>query len=94
MEGTMSQMFVEKPTEETLKDLGVNTWPIWQKEVSEYDWSYDQKETCYILEGKAEVKASDGQTISFGVGDLVVFNPGLTCVWKITEDIKKHYKFE
>lgn len=29
---------IEKPTPEKLKELGVERWPIWEKEVSEFDW--------------------------------------------------------
>ena len=35
--------------------LYVDDWPVWTKGVSEFDWTYDQKETCYIVEGKAIV---------------------------------------
>ncbi len=83
-------MKVRKPTDEEIKEAG--TWPIWEKEASEFDWEYDEKETCYILEGNATVTAEDGKTVSFGPGDWVVFEPGLKCVWKIDKPIKKHYK--
>ena len=29
---------IERPTQEKLKSLGVEEWPIWEKEVSEFDW--------------------------------------------------------
>lgn len=81
---------VEQPNQEKLDELGVKNWPIWEKEVSKFDWSYDQKETCYILKGKAEVETPDGK-VSFGKGDLVTFPEGMDCKWKILEDVKKHY---
>ena len=37
----MSEIKVEKPSEEKLKQLGVSQWPIWEKEVSKFDWYYD-----------------------------------------------------
>ncbi|MCK5450624.1 MAG: cupin domain-containing protein [Candidatus Omnitrophica bacterium] len=86
-------MKVEKPTEDILKKLNVDAWPVWEKEVSTFDWAYSEKEVCYILEGKAKVKAEDGDIIEFGVGDLVTFSSGLNCVWEIEENIKKYYKF-
>ncbi len=81
---------VEKPDQEKVEQLGVYHWPIWQKEVSEFDWHYDQKETCYLVEGKVEVETSNGK-VSFKKGDLVTFPQGLDCKWKIVEDVKKHY---
>ena len=71
----------------------VREWGIWEKEVSEFDWYYDEKETCYILEGEAEVADLNGNKIRFKKGDMVSFEQGLTCVWKITSPIRKHYRF-
>jgi uncharacterized protein len=83
---------VQKPTTETLKKLNVESWPIWTCEASEFDWHYDEKETCYILEGEVEVTFKEGKA-SFHKGDLVVFSEGLSCKWKIIKAVKKHYKF-
>ena len=63
------------------------------KEPSEFPWSYDVKETCLILEGKATVISADGLEISFAAGDLVTFEAGLECTWKIKETISKRYSF-
>jgi uncharacterized protein len=38
-----------------LEELGIFTWPIWEKEVSEFPWHYDEKEICYLLEGDVTV---------------------------------------
>lgn len=84
---------VEKPTEEKLLILKIRSWPIWEKEISEFPWSYDEKETCYILEGDVIVTPENGKPVSFGKGDLVVFSEGLKCRWKINKAVKKHYKF-
>ena len=81
---------VKKPTEEERKEA--ESWPIWEKEKSEFLWEYDEQETCLILEGKATVKTPEGN-IEFGAGDYVVFPKGLKCTWKIKEGIRKHYNF-
>ena len=83
---------VEKPDQKRLEELKVKQWPIWTKEPSTFDWHYDDKETCYILDGDVTVKTSDGET-SFGKGDLVTFPKGLDCVWNIKKGVKKHYQF-
>jgi len=79
---------------EKLEKLGVFNWPIWEKEVSEFPWSYDQKETCYFLDGKVEVTTEEGETVQMGQGDLVTFPQGTECTWKIKKDVKKHYKLD
>lgn len=82
---------IRKPTEEEVKIS--ESWPIWSKEISEFPWSYNEKETCLVLEGRAEVETSEGEKMDFGSGDFVVFPAGLECRWKIIEPIKKKYNF-
>ena len=74
--------------------LFVDDWPTWSKEVSEFDWEYDQTETCYILEGKAIVTPQGGEPVTIESGDLVTFPKGMKCRWQIVEAIEKHYTFE
>jgi uncharacterized cupin superfamily protein len=87
----MIKINIEKPTEKQLKELNVKSWPIWEKEKSKFSWLYDEMETCYILEGKANVKTKE-KTVTFGAGDLVTFPAGLECEWEILEDVRKRYK--
>jgi len=82
---------VEKPDEKKLEELGVKNWPIWEKEVSEFDWYYDTNETCYFLEGKVEVITENGEKVIIEKGDLVTFPKGLKCRWKVIEPVRKHY---
>jgi len=88
----MTDIQVHKPSEEELDELGIRSWPIWTCEPSTFDWHYDEKETCYLLEGQVTVKTDDGE-VSFGAGDMVVFPQGLSCVWQVSEGVRKHYKF-
>jgi uncharacterized cupin superfamily protein len=83
---------VEKAEPKKIESLGAKNWPIWAKEISEFDWHYDENETCYILEGDVTVETSEGE-VSFGKGDLVTFPKGLSCRWKIKKDVRKHYHF-
>ena len=81
---------IRKPTKKEIADA--ESWPIWEKEKSEFPWEYEIKETCLILEGKAIVKTTEGE-FAFGKGDFVEFPEGLHCIWKIKERVKKHYNF-
>ncbi|OGP71757.1 MAG: cupin [Deltaproteobacteria bacterium RBG_13_60_28] len=90
----MSRVKVEKnPGADRLQELGVTRWPIWTKEASEFPWTYDSQEVCYFLEGEVTVTCDDGETVSVGKGDLVTFPEGLSCTWKIGQDVRKHYRF-
>ncbi|MDX1795968.1 MAG: cupin domain-containing protein [Hydrogenovibrio sp.] len=89
----MSDITIESnPSQQTLTDLGVHNWSIWEKEASSFPWFYDTEEVCYLLEGDVTVTAN-GQTYRFGKGDLVTFPQGLSCEWKIHKAVKKHYLF-
>lgn len=89
---TDDRILIEKPTEERLSSLGVSGWPIWTKEVSQFDWHYDDRETCYLLEGLVTVTTERGE-VTFGAGDLVVFPKGLSCNWNVKQAVRKHYSF-
>ena len=89
----MSEIKVEKISQEKLKNLSVFSWPIWEKEVSRFDWHYDEMERCYFLKGNITVETKDGKKVNFGKGDFVTFPRGLDCVWDIKEDVRKHYNF-
>lgn len=90
---SLSIQIDRNPSPELLAQLGISRWPIWQKEVSEFPWTYDEQETCYFLEGEVIVTPVGGEPVQMGKGDLVTFPTGMSCSWKILTDVKKHYQF-
>jgi uncharacterized cupin superfamily protein len=84
---------IEQLTEEQMIEQGIDKWPIWTKEVSTFDWYYDETEKCYFLEGKVIVETDEGE-VEIKKGDFVTFPIGLKCTWKVLEPVRKHYKFE
>jgi len=60
--------------------------------VLKFDWYYDSEERCLIIEGEVRVDY-DGGSVYFGSGDCVVSHKGLSCVWKVSKPVKKHYVF-
>ena len=88
----MSEIKIEKPTQEKLKTLNVDNWSPWECEPSAFDWEYDLDETAYILEGKVKVKTPSGE-VEISKGDLVTFPKGLKCTWNVIQKIRKVYKF-
>ena len=67
--------------------------PIWQGDVSTFDWDYTQTETCLIIEGKVTVtdRPAGEDSVTLGAGDMVIFPVGLACVWEIEEGVRKYY---
>ncbi len=73
---------------------GVFAWPIWEKEVSTFPWTYEANETCYFLEGDVVVTPDGGEPVQMGKGDRVIFPAGMSCTWEIRAAVKKHYSFD
>lgn len=69
------------------------SWPIWEKEVSRFDWVYEGDEECLILEGEFSVETAD-EVYHIKAGDFVTFPDGLKCVWDIKVPVRKHYNFK
>jgi len=84
---------IKSLTQEEIQSLGVESWPIWTCEVSEFPWTYDETESCLILEGEVIVSTED-ETVTIKQGDFVVFPKGLSCKWNVLKPIRKHYIFE
>lgn len=91
----MDDITVEhNPPPAKLEVLGVDEWPVWEKEVSKFAWSYDTPETCYVLEGEFTVTPSGGEPMRFGAGDLVHFPKGMSCTWEVHAPVRKHYSLK
>ncbi len=71
---------------------GIKNWPIWECEPSSFSWQYDEKEICFILEGKATIETLKNNIYIIKAGDLVTFPKGLSCSWEINKSIRKHYR--
>lgn len=89
----VKDVIVKKPSAD--ETAACQAWPIWTGPVSRFDWDYTQTETCLIIEGSVTVtdRPENGDSVSFGPGDLVVFPVGLKCVWDIKEAVRKYYSF-
>ena len=79
--------------ENTIDELGIKKWPIWTCEVSSFDWTYDNQETCLLLEGNVTVTPDGGEPVRFCAGDLVTFPAGMDCRWVVHKAVRKHYRF-
>ncbi len=90
----MEQITVEhNPAPAKLEVLGVHSWPLWEKEISTFPWTYTEQERCYLLHGEVVVTPDNGQPVTLRKGDYVIFAAGLSCTWEIKQAVKKHYLF-
>ncbi len=90
----MSRINVKKPDATFLDQDHVFSWPIWEKEISVFPWTYESMEECYFLEGRVTVRDENtGESVTFGKGDFVTFPEGLSCTWTVQEPVRKHYRF-
>jgi uncharacterized protein len=82
------------PSQARLEELGILKCPTWSKEPSTFPWTYSSQETAYILEGEVTVTTSQGDSVDFSAGDLVIFPSGLSCTWHVKKTLRKHYLFD
>ena len=87
------EILIEKLSQEEILKRGIKSWPIWTKEISIFDWTYDSREQCLFLEGEVTVKYPGGAT-DIKKGDFVTFPKGLSCTWNVKKPVKKHYQFD
>ena len=67
----MSILVTSPYPESTVRKLGIKSWPIWTCDVSSFNWTYEDKETCLLLEGEVTVRPEGGGHINFSAGDLL-----------------------
>ena len=89
----MSQIIVEhNPSEDKLKQLGVSSWEIWEKEVSKFPLDFTMTESAYLLEGEIHVTPQGGEKVVIKAGDFVVFPKGMKSMWEVVKPLRKHYR--
>lgn len=90
-----NEVWIEhNPSPAKLEVMGVYDWPVWEKEESAFPWTYDKRETCYLLEGEVVVTPVGGKPVTLKEGDLVTFPAGMSCTWEIRTPVRKHYSFD
>lgn len=65
---------------------------MWEKEVSRFNWEYEEDEECLLLEGEVVVDTDAGR-YTLSAGDFVTFRKGLKCRWDVRKPVRKHYNF-
>jgi len=88
----LSNIVIKQLSSDEISNMGIFNWPIWTCEISEFPWEYDVEESCLLSDGEVFV-TTGSDTVHIKAGDFVIFPKGLTCVWKVTKPIRKHYQF-
>ena len=89
----MDQVIIRTLTEKEKNQLNISEWTIWEKEVSKFDYTYEETEHCLFLEGEVVIETQNAVRF-IKAGDFVTFANGLSCTWDIKKKVKKHYQFE
>lgn len=79
------------PNQNDLQHLGLENWPLWRKEIATFPAVYLEEEVCYFLEGEVTITPDGGEPVRAGVGDLITLPAGLSCTWRVEQDVKKYY---
>ncbi len=88
-------VIIEKLSDTEIRDRGIRSWAIWEKEVSKFPWFYDSQEQCLFLEGEITVTDSDtGKRYEIKKGDFVTFPAEMACTWEVRKPVKKHFRFD
>ncbi len=82
-----------QPAQEKLDKLGVFSWSVWTKGISEFPWTYASQEEFYVLEGHVIITPDEGAAVEIRAGDFVTCPAGMSCTWQVLEPIRKHYRF-
>ena len=60
----MSILVISHCPESTVEELGIKNWTIWTCEASSFDWTYEEKEICLLLDGEVTVTPEGGEPLS------------------------------
>lgn len=64
---------------------------LWECGISQFDYQYDDDETCVIIEGEAEITCNKGK-VYLKPDCLAYFPKGTKCVWNVIKPVKKYYR--
>lgn len=62
---------------------------LWRSTPQTFEYTFEDDETLFLIEGSVEVAYPDGVVVRIVPGDVVSFTKGATTTWTILEDSKK-----
>ena len=88
----MNKVIIQNLSRSELEKKGVFDWPVWEKEISRFPWSYSEDEEFLIIEGEVVIETNQ-EKYTLKAGDFVTLKEGLICTWDIKSAIRKYYNF-
>ncbi|KAJ4827503.1 hypothetical protein Tsubulata_024618 [Turnera subulata] len=89
---------IEKnPPQSKLDKLGVTTWETYTGPVCKNPWTFEGRETVYMVEGKVKLHVEgyeDQEPVEIGARDLIVFPKGTKIIWEALEPVFKYFNLE
>jgi uncharacterized cupin superfamily protein len=61
----------------------------WECTPGRFNWHYAEDETVYILSGEVFITAANSVERRLGQGDMAFFPAGSSCIWHVTERVRK-----
>jgi|SRR5579863_890916 uncharacterized cupin superfamily protein len=62
---------------------------VWECTPGRFRWHYGQDEAMFVVSGEAFLRLENGDERRFGAGDVGFFPAGMTCDWRVSEQIRK-----
>lgn len=80
----------EARNRELAKSADRTSWIIvWNCTAGRFNWHYMEDETLVIISGEAFITDERGEERRLGPGDTGFFPAGASCVWRITDHVRK-----
>jgi uncharacterized cupin superfamily protein len=61
----------------------------WECTPGLFNWHYTEDETVSIISGEVFITTTDGAEQCLRRGDVAFFPAGSTCIWRVTETVRK-----
>jgi uncharacterized cupin superfamily protein len=61
----------------------------WECTPGRFNWHYAQDESVCIIAGEVFITTANGAERRLGQGDMAFFPAGTSCVWRVTERVRK-----
>ena len=62
---------------------------VWTCTPGSFTWDYTWDETIYLLEGEVTIADQDGNSHTYGAGDLFYVPTGTRSTWEVTKAVRK-----
>lgn len=86
----MNGFFVKEISSEEAKALNVDTWEEWDHGPNNVEWTVEEQEVFYVLEGEVLITVED-KTHTVKENMIVSLPKDFVCNWHIPKYIKKVY---